>query len=425
MTKNKNIWILQTGEPLHIDQDDLRPMRGMNLADKLSEKGNNVTLISSLFNHQKKIHRSHKYVGKKTHINENLALILLDSPGYKKNISIRRIYDHLIMSYNLRKFLSGEKKQPDIVFIGYPPIEVAFVMYRWLKKRNIPYILDVKDQWPHLIVSAFSRKLQFIIKFLIFPYFYFARKIFSNANAITSMSNSFIDWGRNFSETKRNSLDRVLPLVPKIKPENIFLKEEAKRRCNKLNIYKDKQINILFIGSISSAFNFDTIISCASELPNNVRFVICGDGELRKSLIEKSKLFENIIFPGWVDDSMMRVLSKRSSYAIAPYKNIKNFKDNIPNKIIDYLSLGLPIFFSLDGEVENLNFKYNFGIKYIENSKKSLLEKISLIIRDENLEGKLSKNALNLYNKHYTYDLVYDDAVDLINKTYDSQEIKK
>ena len=51
--KKQNIWILQTGEPLHIDQDDLRPMRGMNLADKLSEKGNNVTLISSLFNHQK------------------------------------------------------------------------------------------------------------------------------------------------------------------------------------------------------------------------------------------------------------------------------------------------------------------------------------------------------------------------------------
>ena len=111
MAKNKNIWILQTGEPLHIDQDDLRPMRGMNLADKLSEKGNNVTLISSLFNHQKKMHRSLKYVGKKTHIKENLALILLDSPGYKKNISIRRIYDHLIMSYNLLKFLSGEKKQ--------------------------------------------------------------------------------------------------------------------------------------------------------------------------------------------------------------------------------------------------------------------------------------------------------------------------
>ena len=30
-------------------------------------------------------------------------------------------------------------------------------------------------------------------------------------------------------KTKRNSLDRVLPLVPKIKPENKFLKEEAKK----------------------------------------------------------------------------------------------------------------------------------------------------------------------------------------------------
>ena len=40
------IWIIQTGEPLHIDHGDPKPMRGMNLANKLSEKGHEVTLWS-------------------------------------------------------------------------------------------------------------------------------------------------------------------------------------------------------------------------------------------------------------------------------------------------------------------------------------------------------------------------------------------
>ena len=52
------IWILQTGEPLHIDSGKPRPMRAMNLSNKLVEKGHDVVLWSSAFNHQKKNHRT-------------------------------------------------------------------------------------------------------------------------------------------------------------------------------------------------------------------------------------------------------------------------------------------------------------------------------------------------------------------------------
>ena len=47
-----NIWILQTGEPLHSDGENARPMRAMNLANKLIENGHSVTLWSSAFSHQ-------------------------------------------------------------------------------------------------------------------------------------------------------------------------------------------------------------------------------------------------------------------------------------------------------------------------------------------------------------------------------------
>ena len=39
--------------------------------------------------------------------------------------------------------------------------------------------------------------------------------------------------------------------------------------------------NILFVGSISRSFDFETLIDCAKIKNNKVKFIICGDGELR------------------------------------------------------------------------------------------------------------------------------------------------
>ena len=77
-----NIWILQTGEPLHCDGADVRPMRAMNLANKLIENGHNVIIWSSAFSHQSKSHRFKIY--KKIKISDNLEIRLIPSPGIKE-----------------------------------------------------------------------------------------------------------------------------------------------------------------------------------------------------------------------------------------------------------------------------------------------------------------------------------------------------
>ena len=153
--KKLNIWILQTGEPLIIDGKNSRLMRGMNLANKLVDQGHNVLFFSSNFDHQKKLFRYNK--SKFINFNSKLSFHLIDSPGYQKNISISRFYDHLVLALNLNKVINQKKDRPDVVFIGYPPIEISYVMARWLYKQNIPYILDIKDQWPDLIIEIFPK----------------------------------------------------------------------------------------------------------------------------------------------------------------------------------------------------------------------------------------------------------------------------
>mgnify|MGYP006113271335 CR=1 FL=1 len=49
-----NIWIFQTGEPLHIDKENYRPMRVMNLVNMLVDQRHSVTIWSSAFFNQEK-----------------------------------------------------------------------------------------------------------------------------------------------------------------------------------------------------------------------------------------------------------------------------------------------------------------------------------------------------------------------------------
>ena len=51
------IWILQTGEFLQIDGENVRPMRAINLSEYFLKRGHSVNLLSSDFSHQMKLHR--------------------------------------------------------------------------------------------------------------------------------------------------------------------------------------------------------------------------------------------------------------------------------------------------------------------------------------------------------------------------------
>ena len=424
MKKKLNVWILQTGEPLIIDGKDSRLMRGMNLANKLVDRGHKVLFFSSNFNHQEKKFRYKNNKIIKYH--RNLSFNLIQSPGYKKNISLARFYDHLILAKNLNKIINKEKSKPDIVFIGYPPIEISYVMAKWLNKKNIPYILDVKDQWPDLIVEVFPKKLHFIIRLFLFPYYYCLKKTIEYSSAITSMSNSFINWSLKFSKKKNKPFKNVIPLASYKKKINYKKKILSDKWCDKNEIFKSNSFNILFLGSISRSFDFDTILKCAKEMKNtNIEFIICGEGELKEYLIENSKDLENIKFTGWIDNNKINSIANRSILAIAPYRNLKNFKDNIPNKILDYISHGLPILSPLKGEVASLIKNKKIGLCYKDGSSISLKKNIYELLNNKNMLNLYSSNAKKIYKEHYNYNLVYNNAVDLIQKVYKNKIINK
>jgi glycosyltransferase involved in cell wall biosynthesis len=411
------IWVFQTGEPLPIDGENVRPMRAINLCNALIQAGHKVVLWSSAFYHQEKHHRTS--TAQSIRVSDNLEIRLIPSRGYKRNIGLGRLVDHAQLALNLKKMLKQSKDLPDVAFIGYPPIETAAVMVRWLSRRGVPTLLDVKDQWPSLFLEAVPSFMRSLGRIILWPYFYLARRAMRDATGLSAMANSFLDWALGFAERSRTENDGVFPLTSptgQVSEEQLKI---ARRWWDQQGIRDDGRPRICFVGSHMSIFDFKPVQEAAkisAKGTSTCEFVICGDGGSSDELKKMMTGLPNVHFPGWVGRPKIEALAECCIGAIAPIQNIESFQKSIPNKIIDALSLGLPILCPLQGEVASLITENGVGMRYGRDSGKSLHDCIQSLIVDAELQKRMSQKARALYAEQFSFDMVYGGLVKHLEK---------
>lgn len=418
-----NILIVQTGEPLHTDSGNPRPMRAMNLANVMIESGHNVCMVSSAFFHQEKKHRSKEL--QQIKVNERLEVNLIPSPGYSRNIGFGRLYDHAVLGIRMNRYLKELSFKPDVVFAGFPPIEVAYVAVKYAKSQGIPSLIDVKDQWPSMFVDALPSLLKPVGRVILWPYFYLARKAMYTASGITAMAPGFLNWALDFSEKKRSVNDGVFPLTSPSGQVNEKDLSQARIWWDTQGIKEDSTMNICFIGNFMSVFDFEPIKAAAISAEKEgkaYRFLLCGDGDYLGDVKSMMVGLSNVIFPGWIDRPKIEVLAERCQASMAPYLNIDNFIVNTPNKIVDAMSLGLPILCPLQGEVANLISKHGVGMRYGTDTDKSLYDCVQILEQDHTIQHEMSKNSKKLYKEQFSFEKVYSSLVTHLEKLAAKEE---
>ena len=403
------IWILQTGEPVHGDTGNPRPMRGMNLANKLVEHGHQVVFWTSDFYHQEKRHR---FGTAYTQIeNEDLTLEFIPSPGYKRNISLQRFYDHVQMGKNLKTLLNkvSEAEFPDLIFIGYPPIEVAYHLANWAEVRNIPYLLDAKDQWPDYFVDKLPSSLRFIGRLIFAPYYKMADSLFKKADGFSSMSAAYLNWMLQKAARTKGAYDLVTPLVS--------LSEKAPDKATQKKLLDDMGVDsthdrrLVFAGTFSTAFDFVPVAEMArllAEKHPDWEIILAGDGPEADKLNAIFKGQSNVRFVGWVQQAALKALYGHAGAVLAPYVLTSNFTDNLPNKIIDANQHQKPVLCPLDGEVRAILATPDLDGHYHDGP--SLMAKVEkLAIHGDRAEQ--GKKLGTLYKTHFDFDMVYDRLV--------------
>lgn len=413
------VWILQTGEPLNCDGEDIRPMRAMNLSSALISKNHNVEIISTRFFHQKKKFRKNC---RSNIISINLTETLISSTGYKSNLGILRLFDHHTLFVNLLIDLLKRNKKPDLIFIGYPPIEWSLAGVIYAKIKKIPIVLDVKDLWPDIFwekenTSDLKRNL---FKLIFLPYRFYASLIATFTDYITGPTLSIAE------HFKYKYSNLFLKKILSIKDPKTFSSPIVPPKDNKIELIQlenkknhDTNLEILFLGSLMSIYDFETVsksLTLLSQKGIKYNLYIGGKGGSEKQIKNIFKNNLNVTFLGWINKSEAIEISKKCHLAIAPYQNILNFKLNLVNKFIDYMSLGLPILSPLEGHVNQLINEYDIGWNYQANNARDLEQKLIAISKNTKSIKVKSINAYNLYQKNYNYDLVYYKLVKYLEK---------
>ena len=410
-TSPLSTWVLQTGEPLHIDGGNPRPMRAINLSNALVEAGHKVVLWSTAFYHQEKRQRNMAAI---TQVSPNLEIRLIPSGGYQRNIGLRRLIDHAQLGLNLSRLLQQEKQLPDVAFVGYPPIETAAVLVRWLGQRGVPSLLDIKDQWPSLFLDAVPAPLRPLGRVVLWPYFHYARRAMRDATGLSAMANGFLGWALEFAGRERTEQDGVFALTSPVGQVSALELAEARRWWDTHGIVDDRRARVSFVGSQSPAFDFRPVkeaAQLASDSNAPCDFVICGEGGSSAELRSMMRGLSNVHLPGWVDKPKIVALAERCHGALVPMRNTSGAQNSIPNKILDALSLGLPILTPLQGEVASLIAEHGVGLRYGTDTGRTLLDCIRSLVRDASLQESMASNARSLYVQRFSFALVYGGLV--------------
>lgn len=308
--------------------------------------------------------------------------------------------------------LADRSPAPDLIHCCLPTLDLADAAAKLGKKYDIPTTLDIRDLWPDVFYDRLPKALRFLGPTLLSPYNSLARNACRYATALTGNSPKFVEWGLLKAAREATPYDVPFPFgyhEPKLTASEI---DKADQFWERLGINDGNALPIAcFFGKIGYQFQFDSLIQgIKTYLANNkALFVLCGNGPTLDDLRRGCRDEPHIIFPGLVDKSQIWRLMAKSKIALAPYNDSVNFRDNLANKLIEYMAGAVPVLYSLDeGYVADLIREHEIGLTYGSSSER-LAQAIHRLLDDEAYRRRLSDNARNLYLKKYQGEKIYSE----------------
>ena len=318
----------------------------LDLAIKLSKKGHNVTVLTSLpsypYGH---IYRDYKNKIFLIEYYENVKIVRVPViPSHSKSFLKRGIYYltncFFTLCYEILTFHTA-----DIVIVYHPPLTTAFsgIFLKWI--RGASFILWIHDMWPETLeVGGIKSKwaLNLIGRFAEFFY--------KCASKIIVLSNGF----------KKNLIDKGIPsdkieVIPNwANPDEYPMISYVPATAQKLGM-PPGCFYVLYAGNLGEMQGLDAVIKamlCLTHL-QKIHLVFLGTGSCYNDLValtDELGLEKQIKFFGRVSQKEVPTYYSLADVLLIHIKDNPLFRITIPHKIYEYMMVGKPIVAAIKGD---------------------------------------------------------------------------
>lgn len=412
------IWIVKTSEMLETDSSGGRTLRSGTIAKMCAEKGHEVTWWMSTFDHANRRQRYTEDTA--TNWINGGRIMQIYSPGYRKVVSLQRVWDHWYWS---RKFSSkiDLQEKPDIIFCAYPTIEAAVVCCKYGALHGVPVVLDLRDMWPDIFKYALPSKIRKIADLALSPMYRSARFAMSTATAIFGITDEFLEWGLTYAGRPKRACDKAYPLAYS---KSNFEAKHTHSSDSKPGILalenKDEDFVISLVGSLNgNRYEMKSLLDAFTILQqrgSKARLIIAGDGENLEAYRTQAKDLQNVTFLGWLGNEQIGSLLRISDLGVVPYRNTPDFMMSVPNKAVEYLANSVPILTCLNGTLKRVISENDCGFSYSAENPEQLATLILSLSNDKPSVAAKREKARALYENSFIAENVYSDLINHLEK---------
>ena len=395
-----NVWIVNPFD--NLPPEGLRAQRYWLMARAFARAGHEVVYWSADFSHAYKRARE---VSALEGRHEGFTLRLVHEPPYPKNVCPKRLWSHWRFARNWLARARAEAKGfrglngvrsdkdvkglkgngPDVLIVSSPPLSLGAAARAFCRRTGTKLVIDIQDAWP----ETFQRVVP---RCLLAPLARVARRNYKSANAITAVSQRYLDLALAYGAS--------CPM---------YLCYHGIARSPQLPNSPTPQLpsppasRLVYIGNMSLSYDLATVVEAVRELPD-VTLDLAGAGPDEAALRAQAADCARIRFHGYLDEAALRDLLAHADVGVIPMFPASQV--GLPGKLADYAAAGLPVISSLPGETAELLARYRAGVAYAAGDKASFK---TAMVQVRSLEKKgayalaVEFDAEKLYNSYLNF----------------------
>jgi hypothetical protein len=261
---------------------------------------------------------------------------------------IRKTLGHV--SYLPSAYLLSTRRlqQPDVVIGTSPTFFAAMAAAEAAARRRIPFIMEVRDLWPAVIVELGMLRNRHMIRALE----RLEMSLYGRATRIVTVTESF----------RRDLIERGIPAtkvftIPNGADVDFWQPAEPPVELRR-RLGLEERFVVLYIGAHGISHALGRLLESARQLQEHpqIHFLFVGEGAEKERLARQAREagLKNAQFLDAVGKETVKEFYALADVCLVPLRDIPLFETFIPSKMFEIMAMAKPIVGSLRGEAADI-----------------------------------------------------------------------
>lgn len=383
------------------------PLRAYHFARELVRRGHDVVVVTGMPNHPSGIkHPAYRrrVAAREEHDGVQVRrCFLCASP---KKTFAKRILNQL--SFMVTSFFGSlTVRRPDIVLITSPPLFLGVTAWLIALWKGVPFVLDVRDYWPHAAVALGQLSDKRVIKWAERLEMFLYRR----ATMILAVTPGMV---RLMKE--RGIPERRIALITNGADTDAFVPKESSGGSDGDN----GCTTVLYSGTHGLVHGMGVIVEAADIVRDDphLRFLLVGDGVAKDGLVADAQKrgLTNIEFRPSVTPAELVTIIHGAEVCMATTDGSEFSRGTIPVKIFDCMACSRPIVAVLEGDGAELVRRSGGGIVVAPGDADGFAETLRSLAGDRERREKLGRTGCEYVVREYSRRVLAGRMEELLGK---------